>query len=156
MDKVNDADRLIGELAQVLGLGQIGANADGGYQLSLGADTEIIFFGGDTGESLLVVVPIATLPLRPEYGPMLYLFRQNLFDTFNGGFRIAADEGGTLVFWTRLATAGLSGEQLAALADGVSDRVAELRAQLNGEGDEPIDDTPFPGTDSEEMVHLRG
>ena len=123
---------LIGDFAAALGLETLPPDDDGGYQVTVGDDTDVMFYGGDD-ETVLVVAPIAPLPRNPEYGTVMYLLRNNLFNSSIMPFQVAADDEGGLVLWARLAIADLTGDSLASIVKGLAEEVEEMRGVLDEE-----------------------
>lgn len=124
---------LIAELAAALGLASLPADDDGGYHLKVGAAaSDILIYGGDD-ETILVVAPVAPLPTTPEYGTMVYLLRNNMFDSPLAPFQVAVDDEGALLLWGRMPIAGLTGATLASVIDGLAEQVEEMRAEVGGE-----------------------
>ncbi|HEY6431980.1 MAG TPA: type III secretion system chaperone [Acetobacteraceae bacterium] len=123
---------LIGDFAAALGLETLPPDDDGGYQVTVGDDTDVMLYGGDD-ETVLVVAPIAPLPRNPEYGTVMYLLRNNLFDSSIMPFQVAADDEGGLVLWARLAIADLTGDSLASIVKGLAEEVEEMRGVLDEE-----------------------
>ena len=129
MPALEKTNALMDDFAKSVGLPPLPRDENGGFQLTVGADTEIFVYGGDD-ETILIVSPLAPLPQEPDYAVMLYLFRANLFDSDAAPFVIGADEAGTLVFWGRVEIADFDGETLAELIDSVADRAEEIRGEL--------------------------
>jgi hypothetical protein len=120
---------LIAEFGSVLGLDSLPPDENGGYHLTVGADTDIMIYGGDD-ETVLVVAPVAPLPHRPEYGLMVYLLRNNMFDSPVAPFQVAVDDEGALILWARLPLAELSGSRLASIIRGLAEQVGEMRGEI--------------------------
>jgi len=126
---------LMAELAAAMGLAELPPDDSGGYHLTIGKKTDIFIYGGGGDETILVIAPVAPLPLEPEYGLVVYLLRNNLFDSDAAPFQIAVDDGGGLIFWGRLKIADFTGALLASVIDLVAERVEEIRAEIAGEPD---------------------
>jgi hypothetical protein len=126
LDKTN---ALMAAFAETVGLPPLPRDENGGFHLTIGGTTDIYIYGGDD-QTILLVAPIAPLPEEPEYGLMLYLFRNNLFDSDSAPFQIAADESGVLVFWGHVDIADLDGTMMASLVDRVAERVEEIRGEI--------------------------
>jgi hypothetical protein len=122
---------LMSGLAVAIGLNALPSDDSGGFHLTVGAAVDILIYGGDD-ETILVVAPVAPLPLAPEYGLVLYLLRSNLFDSDVAPFQIAVDDGGALIFWGRVRIVDFDGPSLAALIDRIATRVAAIRAEVGG------------------------
>ena len=121
---------LIADLAGAIGLPSLPPDDTGGFHLTIGV-TDVYIYGGDD-ETILIVSPIAPLPLQPEYGLMIYLLRNNLFDSDTAPFQIAVDQSGVLVFWGRIGIADVTGATLAELLGKVAERTSEIRAEVAG------------------------
>ncbi len=117
---------LFAELATALGIPALTPDANGGIQLTIGADTNVVLFG-ENDITLLLVAPVAALPRAPDYGTMAWLFGRNFYTSDLAPFRIACDEAGTLVIWGRIPVDGLSGTQLAGLVDAVASEAGRIR-----------------------------
>lgn len=120
---------LIGEFAAALGLGALPPDDDGGYQVTVGEDTDVMIYGGDD-ETVLVVAPITQLPRNPEYGTVVYLLRNNMFNSPIMPFQVAVDDEGGLILWARLRIAELNGKSLASVVKGLAEQVEEMRGEL--------------------------
>ncbi len=81
---------------------------------------------------MLIVAPVAPLPMEPGYGLVVYLLRSNLFDSDVAPFQIAADDTGALVFWGRVRIDAMTGTTLASLIDRVAERVTLIRGEIAG------------------------
>lgn len=125
---------LIADLATAIGLPSLPPDDSGGFHLTIGKATDIFIYGGDD-VTILIVAPVAPLPLEPEYGLVVYLLRNNLFDSDVAPFQIAVDDGGALIFWGRMTIADFNGASLAALIDRVATRVEEIRDEVAGDSD---------------------
>ena len=123
---------LIAELAAALKLSSLPADDSGGFHLTIGASTDIYIYGGDD-KTILMVAPVAPLPQEPDYGLVVYLLRNNMFNSDDAPFQIAVDEGGTLLFWGRLTITDFTGAALGALIECVAERVVEIRTEIAGE-----------------------
>lgn len=121
---------LIMELATALGMEAPPPDDDGGYQIVVGEDTDVMIYGGDD-ETVLIVAPIAQLPRNPEYGTVIYLLRNNMFDSPIMPFQVAVDDEGGVILWARLPIAELSGDSLASIVKGLDEQVAEMRGELD-------------------------
>ena len=122
---------LMAELATVIGLPELPQDPTGGYHLTIG-ETDIFVYGGDD-EFILVVVPIAPLPLNPDYALMSFLFHSNMFNSPVAPFVVATDEAGTLIQWGRLRIADFDGTTLARVIDNLADRAVEIRGEIGTE-----------------------
>ena len=131
MTALTRTSALMTELAAAIGLPTLPRDDTGGFRLTVGADIEILIYGGDD-ETVLIVAPVAPLPMEPSYGLVLYLLRSNLFDSDVAPFQIAADDGGALVFWGRVRIAEMTGAALAALIDRVAARTTLIRGEVTG------------------------
>ena len=120
---------LMTELGSVIGLPDLPQDASGGYRLVVAGSTEVLIYGGDD-VTILVVAPIAPLPVAPGYALVNYLFRINMFNADTMPFVTAVDEAGTLVFWGRIAIDDFDGTSLARLVDNVADKATELRKEV--------------------------
>lgn len=121
---------LIAALATALGLPSLPQGDDGGWQLTVGGQTDVYLYGGDD-VTILVIAAIAPLPQDVEYALMLWLLRRNLFDSDITPFVVAADEAGGLVLWGRLRIAEIDGATLASVIDRVAEQVETMRAEIN-------------------------
>lgn len=119
------------EFARSLGISALQPDDNGGIQLKVGKTTTVALFAQDDRE-LMVVVPIAALPTQLDYGVVLWLFRRNFFDSELGPFRLAADEGGTLVLWGRVPIEGMTGASLAGLVDALGGEAERVLGELGG------------------------
>jgi hypothetical protein len=128
---------LIADLAKVIGLPDIPQDETGGWHLTVGDDGDVYLFGGDD-EQILMVVPIAPLPTRPQFALVNYLLRSNMFDSDMAPFQIATDESATLVQWGRLRIADIDGTTLAKIIDNVSARATSLRGEIGSEGGDAV------------------
>jgi hypothetical protein len=124
---------LIAELAKTIGLEEIPQDATGGWHLTIGDDGDAYLYGGDDVH-ILIVVPIAPLPTRPQFALVNYLLRSNMFDSDMAPFQIATDESAELIQWGRLVIADFDGVTLAKVIDNVSARAAEIRKEIGTEG----------------------
>jgi hypothetical protein len=122
---------LITELAAALDITALLPDDSGGFHLTIGTKTDVYLYGGDD-ETILVVAPVATLPLEPEYGLVIYLLRNNLFDSDMTPFQTACDDGGALILWGRLKITDLDGAVLAGVVDRLAERVETIRAEVEG------------------------
>ncbi|HND31680.1 MAG TPA: type III secretion system chaperone [Myxococcota bacterium] len=120
---------LFQELAATLGLSALQPDDNGAIQLKVGKATMVALFAQDDRE-LMVVVPIAALPEKPDYGVVLWLLRRNFFDADLGPFRLAADAGGTLVLWGRVPLEGMTGASLAELLDALGGEAERVVGEL--------------------------
>jgi len=123
---------LIAELASAIGLPPLPPRDDGGYQFTVDEDTDVLIYGGDN-ETILLVAPIMALPLQPDYGLMLHLLGNNMFDSPVLPFHVAADDGGGLILWSRLPIERLDRVSLASVVNGLAQQVREMRTELLGE-----------------------
>jgi len=130
--KLDKTRALIAGLASAIGLPSLSSGDDGGYQLTVGEDTDVLIYGGDN-ETILVVAPIADLPLQPDYGLTVYLLGNNMFDSPLLPFHVAIDDGGGLILWSRLPIERLNGESLASVMNGLAQQVKMMREELQGE-----------------------
>ena len=117
------------DLAAALGLPTLPQDDTGGFRLTVGEKTEVLLYGGDD-ESLLIIAPIAPLPMEPSYGLVVYLLRSNLFDSDVAPFQIAVDDGGSLIFWGRIRIAEMTGAALASLIDRLAERVTLIAGEV--------------------------
>jgi hypothetical protein len=117
---------LFADLATALAIPALMPDANGGIQLSIGADNNVILFG-ENDITLLVVVPVAAVPKTPDYGTVTWLLGRNFYTSDLAPFRIACDESGTLVIWGRIPVEGLTGTQLAAVIDAVAAEAGRIR-----------------------------
>ena len=120
---------LYADLAKTLGAAALPPDANGGIQLTIGEDTNVILFG-ENDVTLLVVAPVAALPRQPEYGVMLWLLRRNLYDSDMAPFQVACDEGGNLILWGRVPVEGMTGTALAGLLDAVAIESRRIRGEV--------------------------
>ncbi len=118
-------------LAATLGVPSLVPDDNGGIQLNVGKASTVVLFAQDDRE-LMVVVPIAALPPQPDYGVVLWLLRRNFYDSELGPFRLAADEGGSVVLWGRIPIEGMTGEALAGLVDALGGEAERVRGELGG------------------------
>ena len=117
---------LYAELAAALGLEALPADENGGVQLTVGGDSSVVLFG-ETAFNLMIVAPIAPLPQTPDYGTMLWLLGRNMYTSDLAPFRIACDEGGTLILWGRVPIEGMTGTALAGLVDTLGGEARRIR-----------------------------
>jgi len=120
------------DLAKAIGLKSLPQDDSGGFHLVIGAATDIFIYGGDDA-TILIVAPVAPLPQEPEYGLVVYLLRNNLFDSDTAPFQTAVDDDGALIFWGRVRIADFTGATLATLLDRIAARVEEMRGEVGGE-----------------------
>ena len=123
---------LIADLAKVIGLPEIPQDETGGYHLTIGDDNDVYLYGGDD-EQILIVVPIAPLPVKPQYALVNYMLRSNMFDSEMAPFQIATDDSATLIQWGRLKIADFDGTTLAKVIDNLADRATELKKEIGTE-----------------------
>jgi hypothetical protein len=83
---------------------------------------------------LLVVMPIAPLPTRPQFALVNFLLRGNMFDSDLAPFVIATDEEAMLIQWGRLEIGAIDGTTLAKVLDNLAARATSLRAEIAGMG----------------------
>lgn len=126
---------LMADLAAALNLPGLPQDDNGGFELTIGDDTTVLIYGGDD-ETMLVVAPIGPLPAEPGYGLVVYLLRQNMFDSDITPFQIAIDSGGNVILWGRLGIEEFTGETLAALIAALAETVSDLKEQVVGDGEE--------------------
>lgn len=122
---------LIAALATAMQVPSLPPDNNGGIQLTIGENTNVLLYGGDD-ITLLAVAPLGPLPLPPGAAVTTYLLRLNMFNSAIEPFRVGLDEGGGLILWARLTIADFTGETLANLVDALADRVADIRQQLYG------------------------
>jgi Tir chaperone protein (CesT) family len=120
------------ELATELGLTSLPKGDDGGVRLDVGDGVTVAMYGEDDS-TLLVVVPIAPLPRRPEYRMMAWLLRRNHHDSELPPFCIATDAAGMLVLWGRIPVPGLSGAALAGMLDAVATEAVRIRVEVEAD-----------------------
>jgi hypothetical protein len=125
---------LIAELATALGLEAIPPDAGGGYQLTVGGTTQVLIYGGND-QTVLIVAPLGPLPRRPGYGLVVYLLRNNMFNSDLVPFRIAIDEAGGLIVWGKARVEELTGGRLAGLIGVLAERVGAIRQAIEEDGD---------------------
>jgi hypothetical protein len=129
MAAIEAASELIADLAKVIGLPEIPPDDNGGYHLTIGDDNDVFIYPVDA-DRILLVVPIAPLPLHPQYAVMNYLLRSNLFDSDLAPFQIATDDNSMLIQWGRLNIADFDGTLLAKAIDNLAQRATAIRAEL--------------------------
>lgn len=125
---------LIADLASATGSGELQADDNGGFQLTIGGDVPVLLYGGDDA-TLLVVLPVCPLPPQPDYATVAYLLGLNTMQSAITPFQIGMDEGGGLILWARLPIAALDGEALAGVVDALADSVTEIRQELYPQAD---------------------
>lgn len=126
---------LMGELVAAMNLPGLPPDDNGGYQVTIGDDAQVMIFGSDD-ENLLVVAPIGPLPADIGYAETVYLLRLNMIDGEIAPFQVGLDESGNLLLWARIAIEQVSGESLASGLDAIADKVREIRNDLAGEEEE--------------------
>ncbi len=126
---------LYAALAQALEVDSLPADDDGAVALTIGEESQVLIYGTDD-VTLLIVAPVAPLPPRPDHGTMLWLLRQNFYDSDLAPFCAAADAAGHVVLWGRVPVAGMTGELLASLLDRLGTEAGRARAELAGEDDD--------------------
>lgn len=129
MPRLDLTRALMAELAAVMRVPDLPQDPTGGYRLTVGPDTEVLVYGGDD-VFVLMVVPIRTLPLEPEYGVMNWLLHGNMFNSDIAPFVVATDEAGMLILWGRLRIADFDGTTLARLIDNLADRAVKMRTEI--------------------------
>lgn len=116
-------------LATALGIPPLQPDANGGIQLTIGEDTQVILYA-ERDITLLLVVPIAPLPREADYATTTWLLAQNMYTSSLAPFRLACDERGTVLLWGRIPLDGLTGETLATLIDAVAAEATRIGAEL--------------------------
>ena len=120
---------LMADLAAVLRLPGMPPDDDNGYRLTIGADVTVLLYG-EADTTLLAIAPLGPLPPGAGYGLTAYLLGRNMFNGDLTPFQVALDGGGGVILWGRLALAGLDGQRLAGVLNILSDRAAEIGAEL--------------------------
>lgn len=120
---------LYAELATALGVDTLPADEQGSVSITVGDDLTVLLFAEDE-HSLMLVAPALGLPKALDYGRVLWLLQRNFHDSPLAPFRIACDQGGTLVIWGRVPVAGLSGEELAGVIGAVAGEAALIREEI--------------------------
>jgi hypothetical protein len=123
---------LSADLAAALGLESIPAEADGGRRLTIGGTTTLLLYA-EADETLLIVAPLGPLPRRPSYGLVVYLLRNNMFNSELSPFQVALDDAGGLTVWGRLRVAEFTGDRLAGLIGVLAVRIAAMRSEIEEE-----------------------
>ena len=123
---------LIADVAKTIGLPEIPQDETGGYHLTIGDDSDVYLYGGDD-DVILIVMPIALLPVKPQYALVNFMLRSNMFDSDMAPFQIATDESGMLIQWGRLKIADFDGTTLAKVIDNLADRATEIRKEIGTE-----------------------
>ena len=126
---------LYAALAQALRADSLPADNDGALALTIGEDSQVLIYGTDD-ISLLIVATVAPLPRRPDHGTMLWLLRQNFYDSDLAPFCAAADAAGHVVLWGRVPVEGMTGELLASLLDRLGTEAGRARGELAGEDED--------------------
>lgn len=123
------AEALFADLARSLGVPTPVPDANGGVELTVGGDNRVVLFAEDAF-TLLLVVPVMTLPTAIDYGRALWLLRRNFYDSPIAPFRVSCDEAGSLVVWGRVPMEGLQGEQLAGFIDALASEATLIREEV--------------------------
>ncbi len=122
--------RLYAELATALGIPELGGDAEGNVQITVGDDVTLVLFV-ESPETLTIVAPVIRLPAELEYGRTLWLLRRNHYDSPITPFRLSCNPDGNLTVWGRVPVEGLAGADLALLLDDVATEVANIREELD-------------------------
>jgi len=129
MAAIETTAQLLADLAKVIGMKELVLDANKGCHLTIGDDNDAYLY--DIGDArVLVVVPVAKLPLKPDYALVSYLFRSNLFDSEFTPFQIATDDDGMILQWARLNVADYDGTILAKAIDNLAARATKLRGEI--------------------------
>ena len=123
---------LYADLAATLGLPALTPDANGGIQLTIGEDINVILFGDDD-TAILAVAPIMPLPDDLSHGATLWLLRKNFYDSGIAPFTVACDAAGTLILWGHVPMSGLTGPRLAGLLDALAAEAKGIRAEIAAE-----------------------
>lgn len=123
-----DHQRLYTELAKALGITDLGADAEGAVQIAIGEDRIVLFV--ENSLTVTVVIPVAPLPAELDYGIVLWLLRQNHYDSPITPFRVSCNPDGNLTIWARLPIDGLSGADFALMLDDAVTEAIDIRGEL--------------------------
>ena len=126
---------LYDQLAKTLGAESVPADANGIVQLDVGEASRVMMIPEDA-DILMLMSPVCEMPAQLDRGRAQWLLQRNFHNSPLMPFRVACDSVGTVTIWGRVPVAGLTGEALAALIDGVAGQADLIREELE------VDETP--------------